>query len=176
MATIRDEAPRGRNAEANILCVSRLMVGKGLLELVRAPPLVRREHSCRLVVAGDGLRRRASERWRRISKFRTMSISPDLSTERNSRAFTELPTCCASNLYEGRIPGSDLRGHVSRVADRDDTLRGPADYLVENAVFVPPRDSRCMCIIPHPTDSVPEEYLAVLERIVGASRTADRPR
>jgi glycosyltransferase involved in cell wall biosynthesis len=202
MATIRDAEPEGRNAEAKILSVSRLMVAKGLLDLVRALPLVRREHPCRLVVAGAG----PAE-----SGIRTLAAELDVSDyvdfpgyvegEELARLYGAADVFALPTYHPEGFPTVILEAMAAGLPIVTTRWRGPADHLVEgeNALFVPAHDSVALASSltrlvkdeqlryrmgqanrekarVFDPDSVAEEYLAVLERIVEASRAADRSR
>lgn len=200
MAAIGDAEPRGRNAEAKILCVSRLIVAKGLLDLVRALPLVRRDHPCRLVVAGAGPLE---------TGIRTLAADLDVSDyvdfagyvegEELARVYGSADVFALPTYHKEGFPTVILEAMAAGLPIVTTRWRGPADHLVEgeNALFVPPRDSVALAssltrllkdkqlrsrmgqanrekVRMFDPDPVAEEYLAALERIVGASRTGVR--
>jgi glycosyltransferase involved in cell wall biosynthesis len=201
-ATIRDAEPRGPSAEAKILSVSRLIVAKGLLELVRALPLVRRECPCRLVVAGAG----PAE-----SAIRTLAADLDVldhvdfpgyvEGEELARLYGTADVFALPTYHKEGFPTVILEAMAAGLPIVTTRWRGPADHLVEgeNALFVPPRDSVALAtslirllkeeqlrssmaeanlekVREFDPDLVAEEYLAILERISGTSRVADRSR
>ncbi len=195
-ATIRDDEPRSRNGEPTILSVSRLMAGKGLFELVRALPLVRREHPCRLVLAGDGPE---------ATRIRVLAADLDVSD------YLDLPGYVDGEELAGLYGSADVFALPTYLSEGFPTVileamaaglpivttrsRGPADHLVEgeNALFVPPRDSVALAasltrlleeeelrrsmghanrekVRMFDPDPVAAEYHAALEEIVAAAR------
>jgi glycosyltransferase involved in cell wall biosynthesis len=202
MATMCDEERSGGNGEAKVLCVSRLMVAKGLLDLVRALPLVRREHPCRLVVAGDGP---AEKGIRKLAADLDVSDYVDFSGYVEGAELTRLygtaDVFALPTYHKEGFPTVILEAMSAGLPIVTTRWRGPADHLVEgeNVLFVPPRDPVALAsslarllkeeqlrrsmgranrekVRVFDPDPVAEEYLAVLERIVGARRAVDRSR
>ena len=128
---------------STVLCVARLMAGKGVLELVRALPLVQREVPCRLVLVGDGPE---ASRIRELAEDLGVGGSvelpgylggEELARRYRSAAVFALPT----SLPEG-FPTAILEAMAAGLPVVTTASRGPADHLVEgqNALFVPAHD------------------------------------
>lgn len=147
-----DDVPRAgaRGGIATILCVARLMPGKGVFELVRALPLVRRTMPCRLVIAGEG-----------GAKDELMELAVELGVG----AFVELPGYVGSaqladlyrdadvfalptSYYEG-FPTVILEAMAAGLPVVTTPWRGPVDHLVDgrHALFVPPHDHEALAAV-----------------------------
>jgi glycosyltransferase involved in cell wall biosynthesis len=180
-----------RAGPPTILCVARLIEGKGVLELVQALSIVRRTTPCRLVLAGDGPE---AERIRALAQRLGVSDSVELTgyvvgedlagLYRTADVFA-LPT----SLSEGfpMVIQEALAFGLPIVTTR---ARGQGHHLKDgaNAVFVPARDAEALAaqilrLLNDPElrtsmseanltkarefepDAVGEEYLTALERI-----------
>ncbi len=186
----------GSSATPTVLCVARLIAGKGASELVRALPLVLREGPCRLVLAGDGPE---AGRIRALADDLAVSESvefhgyvggTELATLYRSADVFALPT----SLPEG-FPTAILEAMAAGLPIVTTKSRGPADHLTEgeHALFVPPDDpvklaaalTRVLAdadlrsrmgkanrkkVREFDADPVAAEYLAALEDVVGRSR------
>jgi glycosyltransferase involved in cell wall biosynthesis len=147
---VRPAPPKGLGGEdarcggqPTVLCVARLMVGKGVFELVRALPLVQREVPCRLVFVGDGPE---APRVRALADDLAVGDSvelpgylgsEELARRYRSAAVFALPT----SLPEG-FPTAILEAMSAGLPLVTTASRGPADHLVDgqNALFVPAHD------------------------------------
>ena len=137
-----EDTPVDRGAP-EILCVSRLLAGKGVLELVRALALVLPTTPCRLVIVGDGeeaesLRSLSDELdVREFVDFPGYLGGVDLAQRYRAASIFALPTA----LPEG-LPTVLLEALAAGLPIVTTPSRGAADHLVEgeNALFVPPHD------------------------------------
>ena len=142
--TAVESGPADRIGPPTILCVARLMSGKGVLELVRALPLIRRQIPCRLVLAGDG-----PERARIQALATELNVAEwvdlrgyvereELASLYRSADVFALPT----SLPEG-FPVSILEAMAAGLPVVTTPARGPLDHLAEgrHALFVHPRDT-----------------------------------
>jgi glycosyltransferase involved in cell wall biosynthesis len=180
------------DGEPTILCVSRLLEGKGVLDLVRALPVVQRRARCRLVFAGDGPE---ASRIRRLAEDLGVREHVELlgyvegdelaRTYRSADVFA-LPTA----LSEG-FPMAIMEAMAAGLPIVTTPSRGQADYLIEdqNALFVRAGDHEDLAeklvelVQGHDRrveigranrlrarefepDAVAAEYLAALEQIV----------
>ncbi|MGI8886650.1 MAG: glycosyltransferase family 4 protein [Gaiellaceae bacterium] len=179
-----------------ILCVARLMPSKGVLDLVRALPLVRQTVSCRLVLAGEGPEQ---------ARLRTLATDLGVADWVDFPGYVEGAELAA--LYRSAdvfaLPTTHNEGFPTVILEAMETglpivttpSRGAADHLVEgtHALFVPPHQPRALAVgltrilTDHDlgqrlgtanrakvhefdADRVAKEYLTVLEAIV---RVAD---
>ncbi len=188
------------NGPPTILCVARLMAGKGVLELVRALPLVHRQISCRVVLAGDGPERaRIEELATELNVAEWVDLRGYVEGEelaslyRNAYVFA-LPT----SLPEG-FPVAILEAMSAGLPVVTTPSRGPLDHLVEgrHALFVQPSDTETLAasltrllmddelrrdmgeanrrkIREFDPDPVAEDYLSALEEIVSYASAARR--
>jgi len=190
---------RPADGQKSILCVARLIPGKGAVELVRALPLVQEMVSCRLVLAGDGpeeARLRALVADLGVSDSVQMAGHVDgaeLAGLYRSADVFALPT----TLPEG-FPTVILEAMEAGLPIVTTRSRGPADHLVEgrHALFVPPRDPVALaasltCLLSDreslrlmgeanrekarefDADPVAAEYLAAIEQIVRSAGKRD---
>jgi glycosyltransferase involved in cell wall biosynthesis len=182
---------RAPNGTPTILCVSRLLPGKGVLELVCALPAIQREVPCRLVFAGDGPEAaRLSELAATLGVRNSVELrgyveGPELATLYDEATVFALPT----SLSEG-FPTAILEAMAAGLPIVTTRSRGPADHLVEgqHALFVPIREPEALAtalvrvlgdadlrrkmasanrakVHDFDADVVAKEYLAVLESI-----------
>lgn len=189
-----DGRAEGDGRRPTILCVSRLLEGKGVLELVRALPLVRSQTPCRLVLAGDGPeseRARALAQELRVGPFVELPgyvVGRELANLYRSADVFALPT----SLSEG-FPMVIMEAMAAGLPIVTTASRGPVDHLVDgqNVLFVPPRDPPALAaklarLLTDPelrrrmgdanrqkarefdADAVAAEYLEALEGIVAA--------
>jgi glycosyltransferase involved in cell wall biosynthesis len=133
--------------EPIVLCVSRLLEGKGVLELVRACAIVREHVPCRLVFAGEGPE---LERIRALAEELGMEGSVDLvgylqdkelaTMYRQATVFV-LPTA----LSEG-FPMAVMEAMAAGLPIVTTPSRGSADHLEEgrHALFAPARDPEAL--------------------------------
>jgi glycosyltransferase involved in cell wall biosynthesis len=178
--------------ETAILCVARLIAGKGVFELVRALPLVQRDHPCRLVLAGDGPEK---ERLKQLAVDLNVAESVEVVGYVQGEELAELYRradvfALPTSMSEG-FPTAILEAMAAGLPIVTTASRGPADHLVEgrNALFVPPHDREALAasiarlladdelrqsmsqanrskVQEFDPERVAEEYLAVLDRIV----------
>lgn len=190
-----EPGPAEGDGPPTILCVARLMSGKGVLELVRALPLVRRHIPARLVLAGDGPER---------ARIQALATELDVADWVDLRGYVEgeelaslyrsadvfaLPT----SLPEG-FPVSILEAMAAGLPVVTTPARGPVDHLAEgrHALFVHPHDPEALAVSltrllmddelrrsmgeanlqrirEFDPDAVAEDYLGVLEEIVSSA-------
>jgi glycosyltransferase involved in cell wall biosynthesis len=185
-----------RDGRLTILCVARLLAGKGVFELVEALPFVQRETPCRLVFVGNGPE---AGRIRALSENLGVSDSVEFtgylegrdlaSFYRDADVFA-LPT----SMPEG-FPTAILEAMAAGLPIVTTGARGPADHLVEgrNALFVAPHDVGALTVAltrllgddhlrseigdanrvkvrEFDRDSVAGEYLGVLKQIAVVAR------
>jgi glycosyltransferase involved in cell wall biosynthesis len=187
-----------RDGPPTILSVSRLMATKGVHDLVRALPAIRRRIPARLVLAGDGpeagsLRALADDLGVGDSLEMTGYLSgTDLWRLYSSAAVFALPT-----YHDEGFPTVILEAMASGLPIVTTPARGSADHLEagRNAIFVPAKDPEALAVAladlleddelrrtigeanrikvaewdPEP---VARDYLAALEEIVARRRTA----
>jgi glycosyltransferase involved in cell wall biosynthesis len=131
------------DSSSTILCVARLLAGKGVFELVQALPLVQRKASCRLVLVGDGpeatrIRALAEDQGVADSvKFTGYVGGQELASLYRTADVFALPT----SMPEG-FPTAILEAMAAGLPIVTTASRGPADHLAEgrNALFVPAHD------------------------------------
>lgn len=187
-------SPPGEDGLPTILCVARLIAGKGVFDLVRALPLVQRRLPCRLVLAGDGPEK---EGLRQLAVDLDVAGSVELPGYVEGEELAELYRgaevfALPTSMSEG-FPTAILEAMAAGLPIVTTASRGPRDHLVEgrHALFVPPHDSEALAacltrlladdelrrsmgtanrrkIREFDPDIVAEEYLAVLDRIVAA--------
>ena len=181
-----------RDGPPTILSVSRLMATKGVHDLVRALPAVRRRIPARLVLAGDGpeagsLRALADDLGVGDSLELTGYLSgADLWCLYSSAAVFALPT-----YHDEGFPTVILEAMAAGLPIVTTPARGSADHLEagSNAVFVPAKDPEALAVAlaglledeelrramgranrikvaDWDPDPVAREYLAALEEIV----------
>lgn len=191
-----DDSPSrpGDGGLPTILCVARLMRAKGVFDLVRALPLVQRRLHCRLILAGEGPER---EGLRQLAVDLDVVGSVELPGYVEGEELAELYRradvfALPTSLSEG-FPTAILEAMAAGLPIVTTPSRGPLDHLVEgrHALFVPPHDLEALAasltrlladdelrrsmgeanrrkVREFEPDSVAEEYLAVLGRIVAA--------
>jgi len=179
-----------------ILCVSRLMVEKGVLDLVGALPEVARQIRCRLVLAGQGP---DAERVRALALdlgvHDLVELPGYLDDEKLARLYSAADVFALPTSWPEGFPTVILEAMAAGLPIVTTRSRGSADHLVEgkNALFVRPRDNDGLAsaltrLLGDPDlrrqmsaanrekvrefdpDAVAEEYLGVLEQIVAATQ------
>lgn len=142
-----DESSRGASNDAGpptILCVSRLLAGKGVYQLVRALPLVQKETQCRLVLVGDGPE---AESLRALSEELGVSESVEtpgyLAGEPLASYYARATVFALPTFLPEGFPTVILEAMATGLPIVTTAARGPADHLVEgrHALFVPPHDT-----------------------------------
>jgi glycosyltransferase involved in cell wall biosynthesis len=192
------DANRG---EKTILCVGRLIPGKGQQDLVRALPLVREVVPARLVLAGDGPER---ERLQALAVELGVGSSVELTGYVEGAKLTGLyvnaDVFALPTTHDEGFPTVILEAMGAGLPIVTTRTRGAPDHLVdgEHVLYVPPHDPKTLAerlvltlidddlnrrigdanrekvreFEPH---RVAAEYLAVLQAItVGASSRAKR--
>jgi glycosyltransferase involved in cell wall biosynthesis len=140
-----DAAPRTglRRAEPTILFVGRLMMEKGVFELLDAVATVAARMPCRLVVAGDGPdAARLAEHAQALGLEERISFCGYLEGEALFAAYREADLLALPTYWNEGFPtvlGEAMAAGLPIVTTRS---RGAADYLREreHALFVPPKD------------------------------------
>jgi glycosyltransferase involved in cell wall biosynthesis len=186
------------NGHKTVLFVSRLIAGKGALDLVRALPRVRNSVPCRLVLAGDGPeedRVRALVAQLGLADYVQLTgyvDGPVLADLYQEADVFVLPT----TLDEG-FPTVILEAMAAGLPIVTTPSRGPVEHLVEgeHALFVPRRDPHALAdglvrlltdlelsarmgeanrskVREFDADPVASEYLAALDMIVRAAGKA----
>jgi glycosyltransferase involved in cell wall biosynthesis len=141
-----EESPVG-DARPVILCVARLIPSKGVLELVRALPLVQRERAARLVLAGDGpaaagLRELAVE----LGVSDSVTVPGYLDGEDLSKLYRDAQVFALPTFHAEGFPTVILEAMAAGLPIVTTPSRGALDHLVEgrNALFVPARDAHAL--------------------------------
>jgi glycosyltransferase involved in cell wall biosynthesis len=180
---------------STILCVARLVAGKGAFELVHALPLVQRETPCRLVLVGDGPE---APRIRALAEDQGVSDSVEFTGYVEGQQLASLYWAAdvfalPTSMPEG-FPTAILEAMAAGLPIVTRASRGPADHLAEgrNALFVPAHDVGALTralirllrddelrremgdanrekVREFDPDSVAAEYLAVLKQIAVAA-------
>jgi len=197
------EPSLNRDGRPIVLSVARLLASKGVLDLVRALPLVQRDVHCRLVLAGDGpdaVRIRALVE--ELGVADSVELSGYLGDTELARLYRSADVFALPTFHPEGFPTVILEAMAAGLPIVTTRSRGAADYLVEggNALFVPAHDPQALSVAlirllgddelrremgaanrekvsefdPGP---VADEYLDALERIVAAvgTREAARP-
>jgi glycosyltransferase involved in cell wall biosynthesis len=178
-----------------ILCVSRLIEAKGILDLVRALPGVNREIPSRIVLAGDGpdaarVRTLAAD----LGVGDSVELPGYLNDGRLARLYRAADVFALPTYWDEGFPTVILEAMAAGLPIVTTRSRGSADHLVDgtHALFVPPRNPTALAatltrLLREPQlrrrmaaanrekarefdpDPVAAEYLAALEEIVAAS-------
>lgn len=141
--TLPEIVPAVRDGRPTILCVSRLLAEKGVLDLVNAMPQLTRRTSCRLVLAGAGP---DAERARALSLELGVEGSVDLpgyvTGERLAGLYSAADVFALPTSWNEGFPTVILEAMGAGLPVVTTRSRGPADHLVEgvNALFVRPGD------------------------------------
>jgi glycosyltransferase involved in cell wall biosynthesis len=126
-----------------ILCVSRLIAAKGVLDLVRALPRVNRQIPCRVVLAGDGpdaarVRTLAAE----LGVLDSVELPGYLNDGRLASLYRVADVFALPTYWDEGFPTVILEAMAAGLPIVTTRSRGSADHLVDgtHALFVPPRD------------------------------------
>jgi len=189
--------PAGRATGPTILFVGRLIVEKGIFELLDAVAQVRRTTPCRLVVAGDGPAcSRARDRVRQLGLSDSVELAGYLTAADLASAYDEAEIFVLPTYSEG-FPTVLLEAMSAGLPIVTTPVRGAIDRLrdEENVLFVPPRSADRLAaallrLIADPglraamaknnrekvkefaPDAVSPRYVAVLQSVVGATVTS----
>jgi glycosyltransferase involved in cell wall biosynthesis len=181
-----------RDGPPTILSVSRLLATKGVYDLVRALPAVRRRFPARLVLAGDGpeagsLRALADD----LGVGASLELTGYLSGADLWRLYASASVFALPTYHDEGFPTVILEAMAAGLPIVTTPARGSADHLEEgsNAVFVPAKDPEALAaalaglledeelrraigaanrikVAEWDPDPVAREYLAALEEIV----------
>jgi glycosyltransferase involved in cell wall biosynthesis len=136
-------APGGDGADPVILFVGRLMVQKGIFELLDAMAQVRATTRCRLVIAGDGpARAEAQDRIAALGLTGSVALAGYLAGADLDSAYRAADIFVLPSYSEG-FPTVLLEAMSEGLPIVTTRLRGAIDLLrhEENVLFVPPRSA-----------------------------------
>ena len=188
--------PHSANGEKTILCVARLMLSKGVFELVRALPLLRTAVACRLVLAGDGPERaRLRELVTELGLNDSVELAGYVDGAELASLYRSADVFALPTTHNEGFPTVILEAMAAGLPIVTTQSRGAADHLVEerHALFVPPHDPHALAaslrrlltdsalrrrlgdanrekVQEFDADHVATEYLAALDTIVRAHR------
>jgi len=152
-----------------IICVSRLLAGKGVLDLVRAFAQVRDERDARLVFAGDGPDQPlVTALVRDLNLDGSVELAGHIDAAALARLYAEATVFALPTALPEGFPTAVLEAMAAGLPIVTTGARGPADHLRdgEHALFVPAGD--------------PEAIAEALGRLLGdaglRSRMADANR
>ena len=175
-----------------ILCVARLIESKGVLDLVRALPLVREAVPCRLVLAGDGPERgRLLDLATEIGVRDAVTLAGYAAGEELTRLYRSADVFALPTTHYEGFPTVILEAMAAGLPIVTTAARGVKDHLEngKHALLVPARDPAALAaalvqvlgdpalrqrlgeanlqkVADFDADSVAEEYLLALRAIV----------
>jgi glycosyltransferase involved in cell wall biosynthesis len=191
-----DPAESAANGRKTVLFVARLIANKGVLDLVRALPLLQETVPCRLVLAGEGPE---AEHVRALAADLGVADSVELAGYVEgadlARLYDIADVFALPTTHDEGFPTVILEAMAAGLPIVTTPTRGPVDHLVDgrHAVFVPAADPRALAqgiaqlltddelraamgaanrekAREFDADPVAAEYLAALTEIVRASR------
>jgi glycosyltransferase involved in cell wall biosynthesis len=138
-----------RSSKPVFLFVGRLIEEKGVLDLVNAFCLVRKEMDCELIVLGGGpLADRVRGCVAEFGVTSSVRLGGYLEGDALARAYSSATVFCLPTYFGEGFPTVIAEAMAAGLPVVTTKIRGAADHLVEgvNALFVPPRDPNALAL------------------------------